>query len=543
MARINNAITFGSGFNIASIGPIDSRMLVEYERDLTNASNWPSDKAPLYDGITVTVRETGDIWVLKDVNHSGDTESGLGWKKSGNVNIDDEATSSASTGSSEKIVTELGKVGFSVEIVDVLPESGDTHTIYFLEPQESGDTPSGETLEVQESGGTDFYEEYMWIDDRWELIGTTKIDLSDYYTKSKVNELLAEKQDILSAGTNISIDSANTISADGYVFNGDANGGFAEKYKQDSGDVGQIVANIATGLGSHSEGYGTTASGDYGSHAEGNATQATGYVAHAEGYKSTASGFGAHSEAYQTIASGDYSHAEGGRVKRGNNYFYTTASGSKAHAEGEATSAEGDASHTEGAETQALNAGEHAEGVLNLSHKVSNDTRDAGNTRHSVGIGWFYQSTPDTLYRTNAVEIMANGDQYIIGVGGYDGVHIKGENTGITVQTVQEVIREKQDTLKAVTIADDGSALTITLSANTLYTFTTRESDLTISLGVPTPGIVNEYHLTIAIGANVPNVDWPNNWTWFGDGAEPSLSPNKTYEVSILNNIAVYVEI
>lgn len=83
MARKDNAITFGAGFNITSTAPIDSRMLVEHEDDLISSSTWPSDKAPLYDGMTVTVKETGEIWVLKDITKYTDKTTGEGWHKSG----------------------------------------------------------------------------------------------------------------------------------------------------------------------------------------------------------------------------------------------------------------------------------------------------------------------------------------------------------------------------------------------------------------------------------------------------------------------------
>ena len=54
-------------------------------------------------------------------------------------------------------------------------------------------------------------------------------------------------------------------------------------------------AAIASGDGSHAEGYNTTASGN-GSHAEGGSTTASGEGSHAEGYGTTASGFFSHAE-------------------------------------------------------------------------------------------------------------------------------------------------------------------------------------------------------------------------------------------------------
>jgi hypothetical protein len=97
MARINNAITFGSGFNITASGPIDSRTRVEYVTDLTLEATWPSDKAPVYDGLTVIVTKTpndeplGELWtlpkaskwnVLEDLD---DPDTYGGWKKVGKV--------------------------------------------------------------------------------------------------------------------------------------------------------------------------------------------------------------------------------------------------------------------------------------------------------------------------------------------------------------------------------------------------------------------------------------------------------------------------
>lgn len=67
---------------------------------------------------------------------------------------------------------------------------------------------------------------------------------------------------------------------------------------------------IASGLGSHAEGMGTTASGSA-SHTEGRLTVASGDYSHAEGIRTTASGNESHAEGYQTVASGEASHAEG----------------------------------------------------------------------------------------------------------------------------------------------------------------------------------------------------------------------------------------
>ena len=84
-----------------------------------------------------------------------------------------------------------------------------------------------------------------------------------------------------------------------------------------------------------------------------------------------------------------------------NDFEHNTASGAYSHAEGKGTIT--------------TNEAEHAEGQYNKSNKGSTT---ASNTIHSVGIG---SSNND---RQNALEIMQNGDAYMIGIGGYDGKNL-----------------------------------------------------------------------------------------------------------------------
>lgn len=68
------------------------------------------------------------------------------------------------------LVDSLESVSFSV--VSTLPATGEANVIYLVPNEESG----------EESGAGNFYEEYVWIDSesRYEIIGTTDIDLSGY---------------------------------------------------------------------------------------------------------------------------------------------------------------------------------------------------------------------------------------------------------------------------------------------------------------------------------------------------------------------------
>lgn len=74
---------------------------------------------------------------------------------------------------------------FQVKIVSRLPITDiDPHTIYFV-PMSTSDS------------ATDSYYEYMYIDESWELIGNTQIDLSDYFTKEQVNKLIQDNKYVL----------------------------------------------------------------------------------------------------------------------------------------------------------------------------------------------------------------------------------------------------------------------------------------------------------------------------------------------------------
>lgn len=63
MAIINNALTYGYGFNITAAGPVDSRMRVPLKSDLTTV--WNNSTAPAYAGMTVLVCEENILYVLK----------------------------------------------------------------------------------------------------------------------------------------------------------------------------------------------------------------------------------------------------------------------------------------------------------------------------------------------------------------------------------------------------------------------------------------------------------------------------------------------
>lgn len=85
--------------------------------------------------------------------------------------IDDSTISSKKTYSSSKISTLLANAGFKVSVVVQLPTKGNNNIIYFVPAK---DTTQGNV-----------YDEYLYVDNKWELIGSTKIDLSDYVTNDQ----------------------------------------------------------------------------------------------------------------------------------------------------------------------------------------------------------------------------------------------------------------------------------------------------------------------------------------------------------------------
>ena len=208
-------------------------------------------------------------------------------------------------------------------------------------------------------------------------------DLTNYYTKTETDNAItaatSTKQDTLVSGTNIKTINNESILGSGNIdIQGGGGGKAIEAGRGISITTGETADTVSfdlpisagTGTNSIAEGDNTTASGIYGSHAE--------------GYRTRATGWGAHAEGNNTNANGNYSHAEGNQ-----------------------TVANGNQSHAEGVGTIANNVAEHASGQYNVSNKANSTWGDSGNTLFSVGNG------TSTNARHNAFEIRQNGDIYL----------------------------------------------------------------------------------------------------------------------------------
>lgn len=64
----------------------------------------------------------------------------------------------------------------SIQVVDTLPTTGESNIIYLVPKEGSKD---------------DVYNEYIWVNNAWELIGSTQIDLTGYATEDWVNTQIA----------------------------------------------------------------------------------------------------------------------------------------------------------------------------------------------------------------------------------------------------------------------------------------------------------------------------------------------------------------
>lgn len=198
----------------------------------------------------------------------------------------------------------------------------------------------------------------------------------------------------------------------------------------DWGSHAEGYESVASGQNSHAEGYGSEAS-NYSSHAEGWWCEASGHSSHAEGNTTHATNDGSHAEGYETKASGRYSHAEG---------YITTASGDYSHAEGHYTTASKDYSHAEGRYTDAYSEYQHVQGKYNIS--------DADNVyAHIVGNG----TSPTLSGRSNAHTLDWDGNAWFAGdvyVGSTSGTN-KDEGS-VKLATIQDI--DKSITLQDVEI-------------------------------------------------------------------------------------------
>lgn len=229
-----------------------------------------------------------------------------------------------------------------------------------------------------------------------------------------LQEVVNGKQDTLAAGQNISIDASNNISADGYKYYPDikstktiakmTSASLIDKYSEE----GNII-DIPNGKG---EGF------IFGSRNVLKAGLST-IIGNTNTIESSMlSNFAVGKQ--NTINGGNSAIAVGlGNTVNGGN----SASVTLQYAIGSSLIVN---NHTEG-----------ALGQYNISH---NGNTDDVKTRFSIGDGKYRTAGEGDTLRENIIEVMNNGDMYLRGVGGYDGVHVKSETGYENTKTLQEYI-------------------------------------------------------------------------------------------------------
>ena len=92
-------------------------------------------------------------------------------------NLESLAADKSLSANQGKILKEMiaNLANLQIEIVDQLPSVGETNIIYLV--KKSGSAP-------------DIHDEYVFVDGKWEKIGDTEIDLSNYYTRDEVDDKL-----------------------------------------------------------------------------------------------------------------------------------------------------------------------------------------------------------------------------------------------------------------------------------------------------------------------------------------------------------------
>ena len=169
--RIRGAISTSNNYEVYMPRPFDARMLVQYNSDLYAAVSWRENS--IYTGMLVSVAQDPEpsnngLYILKDVtNYLMETS----WVKL----FDEEEFEVFQNQLREELsnyVTQEQVAEFAKIAVGALPSSGEANTIYFT------------LLDGN-------WEEYIWYNDSFVMIGSNAGDLSNYYTKQEIDEKIA----------------------------------------------------------------------------------------------------------------------------------------------------------------------------------------------------------------------------------------------------------------------------------------------------------------------------------------------------------------
>ena len=115
-------------------------------------------------------------------------------------------------------------------------------------------------------------------------------------------------------------------------------------------------------------------------------------------------------------------------------------------------------------------------------------------------------------------------------------------NGSITQEKIDSsVLAGKQD--KTTIVTETEGLASYAISPNVLTKLGTLASSVTLSLDTSKEeaGVSNVYDIIFATPTAAPSITWPEGITWIG-GSAPAIAGGKTYEVSIMDNLATYGE-
>ena len=103
------------------------------------------------------------------------------------------------------------------------------------------------------------------------------------------------------------------------------------------------------------------------------------------------------------------------------------------------------------------------------------------------------------------------------------------------------VLAAKQD--KTTIVTETEGLASYAISPNVLTKLGTLASSVTLSLDTSKEeaGMSNVYDIIFITPAAAPSITWPEGISWIG-GSAPAIAGGKTYEVSIMDNLATYGE-
>lgn len=505
------------------------------------------------------------------------------------------------------------------KVVDLLPETGESNIIYLV--------PSSKQEE------NNVKDEYIWINESWELIGSTKIDLSNYYTKDQVNTTFALKTELTwdsitnkptwigstkptYTASEVGLGNVGNFKAVSTV----ANQGLSEQEKSNA------RANIGSGTSSFSGSYndltdkpsiptvgnGTvtitqngTSKGSFTLNQSGSAT-----IALTDTTYSTAT-----SSANGLMSSTDKSKLDG-IASNANNYVHPTTSGNKHIPSGGSSgqilrwSADGTATWGADNNTTYSQATSTTLGLVKIGYAENgkNYPVELSNGQMFVNVPWtdnnttYSQATSSALGlvkigypesgKNYPVELNSSGQMFvnvpwtdtnttygIVGGNGSTGLVKNGSSvtsaSGYTACPIISGVPYYKDTNTTYTLSSFGitataaelnycdgvtsniqtqlnskgskistesggtGAITKQLSPNKLYEFGSCSS-LAITLAAEVSGIYNEYMFEFT-ASGATTLSLPSSIKWLGDNA-PVITSGKKYQVSIVNNLAVYGE-